>query len=103
MDHLSRYSVPAAPVNGVAEAANDRHLHEREIMVEVPDPVAGKIHVTGKMIKFSRTPLVVGPAPTVGQHTGEVLRDILGYTPARIRSLEEDGVVRTASPVAAGE
>lgn len=103
VDHLSRYSVPAAPVNGVAEAANDRHLHEREIMVEVPDPVAGKIHVTGKMIKLSRTPLVVGPAPTVGQHTGEVLRDILGYTPARIRSLEEDGVVRTASPVAAGE
>ena len=39
-------------------------------MMEVPDPVAGKIHVAGKMFKFSRTPMVVGSAPVEEEHTG---------------------------------
>lgn len=38
--------------------------------MEVPDPVAGKIHVAGKMFKFSRTPMVVGSAPVEEEHTG---------------------------------
>ena len=99
-DHLSRFSVPCAPVNDVAQAANDPHLSEREILMEVPDPIAGSIHVAGKMIKFSRTPMVVGSTPMVGEHTEEVLRDILGYSGERIRALEESGVVRRAEPSA---
>ena len=98
VDHLSSFSVPCAPVNSVAEAANEPHLSEREIMVEVPDPIAGSIHVTGKMIKFSRTPLVVGSAPLVGEHTDEVLRDILGYSDEQVQALQDDGVVRSAGP-----
>ena len=99
-DHLSRFSVPCSPVNDVAQAANDPHLSEREILMEVPDPIAGSIHVAGKMIKFSRTPMVVGSTPTVGEHTEEVLRDVLGYSGERIRALEESGVVRRAEPSA---
>ena len=101
-DHLSAYSVPCAPVNDVAQAANDPHLSEREVLVEVPDPVAGSIHVAGKMIKFSRTPMVVGSTPTVGQHTEEILSDVLGYTPERIQALEDDGIVSRAQPSAVG-
>ena len=97
-DHLSRFSVPCSPVNDVAQAANDPHLSEREILMEVPDPIAGSIHVAGKMIKFSRTPMVVGSTPMVGEHTEEVLRDVLGYSGERIRALEESGVVRRAEP-----
>ena len=93
VDHLSRHSVPASPVNGVEQAAVDPHLHEREIMVEVPDPIAGKIHVTGKMIKFSRTPMSVGSPPTVGEHTDEVLTGILGYSEDRFQALRDEGVV----------
>jgi crotonobetainyl-CoA:carnitine CoA-transferase CaiB-like acyl-CoA transferase len=99
-DHLSRFSVPCSPVNDVAQAANDPHLSEREILMEVPDPIAGSIHVAGKMIKFSRTPMVVGSTPMVGEHTEEVLRDVLGYSEERIRALEESGVVRRAEPSA---
>ena len=99
-DHLSRFSVPCSPVNDVAQAANDPHLSEREILMEVPDPIAGSIHVAGKMIKFSRTPMVVGSTPMVGEHTEEVLRDVLGYSGERIRALEESGVVRRAEPSA---
>ena len=102
VDRLSEHSIPSAPVNTVEQAAQDPHLHDREIMVEVPDAIAGSIHVTGKMVKFSRTPMGVGSAPTVGQHTEEVLRQVLGYSPEEVAALEREGVVRLAesSPVA---
>ena len=96
VDYLSGFSVPCAPVNSVEEAAIDPHVSEREIMVEVPDPQAGTMHVTGKMVKFSRTPMVVGSAPLVGEHTGEILRDLLGYSAEQVSELEDGGVVRRA-------
>ena len=98
VNYLSSFSIPCAPVNEVEQAAKDPHLHERRIMVEVPDPVAGSIHVTGEMIKFSRTPMVVGSAPVVGQHTEEVLRDVLGYSDDRIQALQKEEIVGRAGP-----
>ena len=98
VDLLSSYDIPAAPVNDVEHAAEDPHLREREIMVEVPDPVAGSIHVAGKMIKFSRTPMVVESTPGVGEHTREVLRDVLGYSEDEVEALSDEGVVRLGEP-----
>ena len=95
-DHLASYGVPCSPVNNTAQAANDPHMTEREIMMEVPDPIAGTMWVTGKSIKFSRTPMVVGSAPVVGEHTTEILRDILGYDDARIQSLHDSEVVSSS-------
>ena len=97
IDKLSSFSIPCAPVNSVEQAAKDPHVHEREIMVEVPDATAGSIHVTGKTIKFSRTPMVVGPAPAIGEHTNEILREVLSYTQERVQALLDEGVVRTTS------
>ena len=93
IDQLSSHSIPCSPVNTVEQAANEPHVHEREIMVEVPDPVAGKIHVTGKMVKFSRTSMVVGSAPTAGQHTKEILGGILSYPQDHIQALKDEEVV----------
>ena len=97
VSHLSSHSVPVAPVNAVEQASNDPHVHEREIMVEVPDPIAGSIHVTGKTIKFSRTPMTVGSAPRVGEHTEELLTNVLGYPASKVMELSEAGVVGAAS------
>ena len=63
-------------------------------MVEVPDKIAGKIHVSGKSIKFGRTPMVVGSAPTIGQHTQEILSDILGYDDDQINQLQSKEIIR---------
>ena len=91
---LSSNGVPCSPVNTTAQAAVDPHLTDREIIVEVPDPVAGSIHVSGKMIKFGRTEMVVGSAPVVGQHSEEILSELLGYSEERINELnnnQDDG------------
>ncbi len=93
VDYLSGLSIPCAPVNDTKQAANEPQLHEREIMMEVPDPVAGTMWVTGKMIKLSRTPMVVGSAPTPGQHSKEILRDILNYSEGQIKELVDERVI----------
>ena len=103
VDHLSAFSVPCAPVNDVAQAASEPHLKEREIMVEVPDAVAGSMYVTGKMVKLSRTPMTVGHTPTVGEHTEDLLRDVLGYSQERIESLQDQQVVRGVGPAVAAD
>ena len=95
-DLLASYGVPCSPVNTTAQAARDPHLTEREIMMEVPDPVAGTMWVTGKSIKLSRTPMTVGETPVVGQHTDEILRGVLGYDSDRIAALSEAQVVKRA-------
>ncbi len=94
-EYLSSFSIPCAAINGVADAASDPHLEEREIMVEVPDPVAGSMYVAGKMIKFSRTPMEVGTTPMIGEHTQEILGEILNYSKDQIEDLYGDAVVRT--------
>ena len=93
VDHLASLDIPCAPVNTVAQAAKEEHLHEREIMMEIPDPVAGTMWVTGKSIKFGRTPMVVNPTPTIGQHTKEILSDILEYSDDQIQALVDKDVV----------
>ena len=95
-DLLASYGVPCSPVNTTAQAARDPHLTEREIMMEVPDPVAGTMWVTGKSIKLSRTPMTVGETPVVGQHTNEILRGVLGYDSDRIAALSEAQVIKRA-------
>ena len=93
VEELSAHSIPCAPVNSTEQAANEPQLHEREIMMEVPDPVAGTMWVSGKSIKFSRTPMVVGSAPTVGQHTRELLSGLLGYADDKVQALVDGEVV----------
>ena len=93
---LSDNGVPCSPVNTVAQAAEDPHLEEREIIMEMPDPIAGSIHVAGKMIKFGRTEMVVGSTPTIGEHSSEILSGTLGYSAKYIGQLKAAKVIRTS-------
>ncbi len=91
---LMEAGVPVAPVRTIPEVAVDPHLWEREMLVKMDDPVAGEMYVPGLTIKMSKTPGRLGPVPTPGQHTDEVLRDVLGYDDPTIQALREQGVVR---------
>jgi len=72
------------------------HVREREMCIEIEDPVAGKVKTIGQPIKFSRTPCIVKEsAPQLGQHTREVLEE-LGYSGERIRKRAEDGIIKVA-------
>lgn len=91
---LEAVSVPCAPVLSTPQVAADPHIWEREMLVKVKDEAAGgELHVPGLTIKFSKTPGKLGPVPTPGQHTDEILTNVLGYDAGRIGELRAAGVV----------
>jgi len=94
---FSSLGVPINAINDIPRAANEPQLHERELLVEVPDPIAGSIHVSGTPIKLSRSETPVGSAPVPGQHTQELLTELLNYSSEEIEKLENEGAIYRAS------
>ena len=90
---LMEIGVPVAPVRSIPQVAKDPHLWEREMLVKMEDAVAGEIFVPGVTVKMSKTPGHVGPVPTPGQHTDEVLGRLLGYDADTLGTLRRDGVI----------
>ncbi|GMU40824.1 MAG: CoA transferase [Chloroflexota bacterium] len=76
------------------EAAAHPHLQERGMIVEVDDPLDGRVRAVDSALFFSDTvSSATGPAPLAGQHTREVLREA-GYNVARIEAALASGGVR---------
>lgn len=90
---FSEAGIPCSAVNDIPQAANSPQIWERELLVKVPDPAAGSIYVSGKFIKLSRSQDMVGSAPAVGEHTDEVLQQVLHYTQEQIKNLRENHVI----------
>ncbi|MCO5122966.1 MAG: CoA transferase [Rhizobacter sp.] len=90
---LDAAGVPAGPIQSIGEMSSDPQTLAREMVVELDHPVAGRTRALGVPLKFSATPAGVRrPAPTFGQHTRDVLREI-GYADAEIESLAATGAV----------
>jgi len=69
--------------------------------VEVAEPIAGRIHVSGKNARLSRSEVVVGSALLPSQHTAEILTSLLHYTPQEVMKLESGGAVYCSPETAA--
>jgi len=85
--------VPVAPVKTIPQVVKDPHMWEREMMVKMDDPVAGEIYAPGVTVKMSQTPGRVGPVPTPGQHTDEVLSRLLEFDAAKLTTLRAAKVI----------
>jgi crotonobetainyl-CoA:carnitine CoA-transferase CaiB-like acyl-CoA transferase len=93
METLQAAGVPAAPVRDIPEVTRDAHTWQREMLARQPDPLAGEIHVPGLAVKMSATPGRIGPVPSPGQHTDELLASLLDYDAARLESLRSAKVI----------
>jgi len=92
-DRLVGAGIPCGPVYRYDQVFDDPQVQHRAMAVEMDHPRAGRITITGSPLKLSRTPASVRlPAPTLGQHTDEILRE-LGYAPAAIDLFRREGVV----------
>jgi CoA:oxalate CoA-transferase len=77
---LEEAELPCAPINTIDKIVNDPHIKSREMIVEVEHPVAGHLKMAGLPVKMSATPgAIERPAPLLGQHTAELLKEILGW------------------------
>ena len=84
MTVLEEAELPCAPINTVDKIVNDPQIKAREMIVEVEHPVAGHLKMAGLPIKMSATPgAVERPAPLLGQHTAELLKEIIGWDEAK--------------------
>ncbi len=82
---LTAAGIPVAPVNTLDEAVQDPQVRSRGMIVEVEHPEGGSYEATGNPFKLSGAGEErFTPPPTLGQHTAEVLRDVLGYDAERI-------------------
>jgi crotonobetainyl-CoA:carnitine CoA-transferase CaiB-like acyl-CoA transferase len=91
---FTQHQVPHAPILGIKDALSQPQAVAREMVVETDHQVLGKIPIVGRAIKFpgDRQPVPAAP-PVLGQHTDDILRDILGLTPDEIEELRASKVV----------
>ena len=93
LDAMEGAGVPCGPIYDLAEAYDDPQVRAREMVVEVEHPVAGTIKNIGIPVKLSETPGTVRrAAPTLGQHTDEVLAEF-GFSPNETDELRRSGAV----------
>jgi CoA:oxalate CoA-transferase len=94
MAAMKKFQVPCSPLPTFDQVAGDPHLLSREMIVEVDQPVSGKVKVTGSVYKMSKTP---GNrkmrAPEVGEHNKEIYGGLLGIEEQEMMKLKEESII----------
>ena len=93
-EQLARAGVPSGPINDIAGAFADPQVQHRGMRIEVQHRLAGVLPLIGNPLHLSQTPAqYLRPPPLLGEHTDEVLREILYLTQPQIDSLRREHVV----------
>jgi formyl-CoA transferase len=88
---LNDLDVPCGPIMGTEDLAHDEHVRGREMWVELDHPQRGKWWNVGMPIKLSASPARIERSPLLGEHTAEVLKEVLGYSDEKIAQLKSAG------------
>jgi len=94
LKRLAEAEIPCGPINTIDRVFAGPQVLARGMLVEMEHPVTGKYKVVGSPMKLSETPVQYQiPPPLLGEHTEEVLMEILGYGQAQISRLREKKVI----------
>ncbi len=86
-----RGSVPCAPVNSVADALQDQQVLARKMIIEIEHPEYGTIKQVASPIKTEGMIEHPTPGPGLGEHTDQVMTEVLGYSTDQVSSLRAEG------------
>lgn len=93
IDELEAVGIPCGPIQKPEEVLEHPQIKARDMVWSMEHSTAGTVRSLGNPMKFSRTPAAPNtPAPSLGQHSREILRE-LGYGDAKIRELESSSTV----------
>lgn len=91
---LEAASVPCGPINNLQEVFDDPQVRARGLQVTLPHPAAGQVQLVASPMRLSATPPQYDrPPPLLGQHTDQVLQELLGYDAERIAALRGEKVL----------
>ncbi|WP_229427290.1 CaiB/BaiF CoA transferase family protein [Massilia atriviolacea] len=91
---LEAVGVPCGPINDVGEVFENEQVKARGVAIEMDHPAAGKVKLVRSPMKLSLTPAQADlPPPMLGQHTEEVLREVLGRSEEEIAALRAKGAI----------
>ena len=86
--------VPSGPIHDFRQVFDDPQIRHRGLVKTLPHPLSGTLAVVGNPLNFSETPIAYDrPPPLLGEHTVEVLRDLLGLDEAEIQALAQRRVI----------
>jgi crotonobetainyl-CoA:carnitine CoA-transferase CaiB-like acyl-CoA transferase len=88
VEALESAGVPNGPINNIQQVFEEPQVVARGMKLDMPHPTAGRCSLVASPMRFSATPIEYrGAPPTLGQHTEEVLRGMLGMSDADIAQL----------------
>jgi formyl-CoA transferase len=93
MEILNKDDIPCGPILSMKEIAEDQSLRATGTVVEVDHPTRGKYLSVGNPIKLSDSPSEVTRSPLLGEHTDEVLRQVLGFTDQQVAEIHASGTL----------
>src|SRR5580692_4095544 len=103
MDILNTYDIPCGPILSMKEIAEEQSLRDTGTVVEVDHPTRGKYLTVGNPIKMSDSISEVKRSPLLGEHTDEILRDVLRFDEGRITEIKASGALGGVTRAAAAE
>lgn len=91
---IREIDIPGGPINSVDQAFDHPQVKARGVITETPHPTAGSVRLVRSPMNLSRTPPETRlPPPLLGEHTDQVLADLLGLGPDEVASLRAQGIV----------
>lgn len=94
LEKLNKEGIPSGPINTLNEVFQDPQVTHLNMVQEVSHPQRGKIKLVRNPVTFSETPASTYlPPPLLGEHTEQILEQILGYSPEQVKDLRKKGIV----------
>jgi len=93
MRTLMEAEVPCGPVLSMKDLIEDESLAKRAMIVDVPHPERGVFKTVGCPIVLSDSPIEIKTSPLLGQHSTEILREVMGYDDKQLEQLRAEGVI----------
>jgi len=93
MEICNKLDIPVGPILSMKEIAEEPSLRATGTVVEVDHPTRGAYLTVGNPIKLSDSPADVRRSPLLGEHTDEILSDVLGYSAKEIAEIKTSGAI----------
>jgi formyl-CoA transferase len=91
---LETIGVPCGPINTIDQLISDPQVRDREMVIDVEHPSAGTIRMVASPLKIPSAPVAVRlPPPTLGEHTEQILHELLGYDDKTVHDLRTARVI----------